>query len=191
MKIYWIVIVCWGIFFSVWFVGAIYNYYKTLVSKKSSNFNFQDIWRLALIIGLGVAVKYVPHHYWALITYNAQWLKWLGVILLICSTIFTIWSRIVLGRMWAIGTEVKEKHKLRIEGPYKITRHPIYTGVLGMILGSTFINGFGWVLLLFIGVFVLFKLKINSEEKFLIETFKQEYQDFKRNTPELFPRLYR
>ena len=47
-----------------------------------------------------------------------------------------------------------------------------------MLLGTVFINDFGVYLAFFLCVFILFKVKINNEEKLLIETFGEEYKAF-------------
>lgn len=33
--------------------------------------------------------------------------------------------------VWVAGALVKDDHRLRTHGPYAVTRHPIYTGLLG------------------------------------------------------------
>ena len=73
--------------------------------------------------------------------------------LLVVSTGFTIWARVRLGRMWSALAEQAQgtNHELRTDGPYAITRHPIYTGLLGMILGTVLLNGLG-VTLAFLAV---------------------------------------
>jgi protein-S-isoprenylcysteine O-methyltransferase Ste14 len=45
--------------------------------------------------------------------------------------------------MWSAVPAVKEGHRLRTSGPYAITRHPIYTGLLGMLLGTMLVAGAG------------------------------------------------
>ena len=95
----------------------------------------------------------------------------------------------MLGEMWSSNAQIKENHKLRTEGPYSITRHPIYTGMLGMLLGTTFIFGFGYSFIIFVYTFIIFKIKINNEEKLLLETFGEEYKDFKKSTPQLLFKL--
>jgi protein-S-isoprenylcysteine O-methyltransferase Ste14 len=178
-------IICWGTFIFVWIVGAIYNYLKVPVARKMNNF----VQILLFIILLSITVRYIPASYWALITYENVWLEILGSILLVIFTIFTIWSRIVLGKMWSNTAQIKENPKLHTEGPYSIVRHPIYTGILGMLLGTAFINGFGVFLAFFFFAFILFKIKINTEEKLLIETFGDEYKNFQKHTPQLFFKL--
>jgi protein-S-isoprenylcysteine O-methyltransferase Ste14 len=177
--------ICWGTVIFVWLIGAIYNYLKVPVLRKGSN----SIQILIPIVLAWAVMEFIPTSYWALISYEADWLKILGAIILIIFTIFTIWSRIVLGRMWSGLAAIKENHKLHTEGPYSITRHPIYTGILGMLLGTAFINGLGVFFAFSLCIFILFKVKINNEEKLLIETFGGEYKAFQKCTPQLFFKL--
>lgn len=181
----YLLIICWGTFFFVWLIGAIYNYFKVPVKIKKGI----PITAFPLILLLWLIIKYIPASYLALIIYENIWLKILGSILLVIFTIFTIWSRTVLGKMWSSNAQIKENHKLRTEGPYSITRHPIYTGMLGMLLGTTLIFGFGYSFIILIYVLIVFKVKINSEEKLLLETFGEEYKDFQKHTPQLFFKL--
>jgi len=58
-----------------------------------------------------------------------------GLAILAVSTAFTIWARPALRTMWSFDPVVKQAHLLRTRGPYAVTRHPIYTGLLGMLLG--------------------------------------------------------
>jgi protein-S-isoprenylcysteine O-methyltransferase Ste14 len=181
----YLLIICWGTFFFVWLFGAIYNYFKVPVKRKKGI----PKTIFPLIILLWLIVNNIPASYFALITYENIWLKILGSILLVIFTIFTIWSRIILGKMWSGSAQIKENHKLRTEGPYGITRHPIYTGILGMLLGSTLIYGFGYFFIIFIFTLIVYKIKINYEEKLLLETFGEEYKNFQKNTPQLFFKL--
>ena len=52
-----------------------------------------------------------------------------------------------------------------------MTRHPIYTGVLGMLLGATLLSGIGqWIVLFPVGL-ILFEVKIRMEEHLMLATF--------------------
>jgi protein-S-isoprenylcysteine O-methyltransferase Ste14 len=62
------------------------------------------------------------------------------------ATALTIWARLALGVMWSAAPTLKQEHKLRTGGPYAVTRHPIYTGLLGMMPGSLLLAGAGrWI----------------------------------------------
>jgi protein-S-isoprenylcysteine O-methyltransferase Ste14 len=107
---------------------------------------------------------------WRSITVDTRWLVVLGVAILVVSTGFTLRARRALGTMWASSAVVKDNHALRTDGPYGITRHPIYTGLLGMLAGTAAIDGLGrWVTFFGLGV-LLVGLKVRAEERLLLMT---------------------
>jgi protein-S-isoprenylcysteine O-methyltransferase Ste14 len=110
-----------------------------------------------------------------------------GAVLLVVSTVLALWARITLGRMWSYAPEVREHHELVTNGPYRITRHPIYTSILGMLLGSAMMWGFGPFLLLVIGFGLIFAYRIPREEKLMTETFGEQYVKYQREVPRLIP----
>jgi protein-S-isoprenylcysteine O-methyltransferase Ste14 len=85
---------------------------------------------------------------WSALAVHVTELQVIGVILLIAATLFTLWSRLVLGTMWSSAAAVKSDHQLRTGGPYRVTRHPIYTGILGMLAGTTLMFVSAWPVLL-------------------------------------------
>ena len=92
--------------------------------------------------------------------------------------------------MWSVAPKVKDDHQLRTRGPYAVTRHPIYTGVLGMLLGATLLSGIGqWIVLFPVGL-VVFEVKIRMEERLMIVTFPDEYPRYRRRVPQFVPGLY-
>ena len=78
---------------------------------------------------------------------DAAWVRFLGLAVLIASTAFALWARFSLGTSWSIAPEVGGDRRLRTQGPYAVTRHPIYTGLLGMILGTALLAGLGQAIL--------------------------------------------
>jgi len=77
---------------------------------------------------------------------GAAWARILGLPILVAATAFAIWARIALGAIWSAAPTVLEEHKLRTSGPYSVTRHPIYTGLLAMLAGTALLAGGGrWI----------------------------------------------
>ncbi len=182
-------VICWGLVIAVWVIGALYNvFFAPKTVERGSN---------TLPVLAGVVIAYLavqidrrlPANFWVPITFQTPWLWDIGVILLVLSTAFTLWARWVLGQLWAGTTMVKEGHQLRTEGPYRITRNPIYTGLLGMIIGSTLMNGIGILLFAVLFMFIGFEIKIHSEEALLTKTFGEQYLEYKRRVPQLIPGL--
>jgi len=121
---------------------------------------------------------------------GALWVRVLGLAVLIASTVFTLWARFSLGTMWSMAPQVKDDHRLRTHGPYAVTRHPIYTGLLGMMLGATLLSGIGqWIVLFPVGL-ILFEVKIRMEEQLMLTTFPEQYPRYRRQVPQLVPGLY-
>ena len=121
---------------------------------------------------------------------GASWARVLGLAVLAASTVFTLWARFSLGTMWSLAPQVKDDHRLRTHGPYAVTRHPIYTGVLGMLLGATLLSGIGqWIVLFPVGL-ILFEVKIRMEEHLMLATFPEQYPRYRRQVPQLVPGLF-
>jgi protein-S-isoprenylcysteine O-methyltransferase Ste14 len=70
-----------------------------------------------------------------------------------------------------------------------VNRHPIYTVLLGMILGSALLTGSGQVIVLVPLGLVLLSVKIHVEERLLTGTFPDEYTHYRRRVPQLVPGL--
>ncbi len=177
---------CWGLFFAVWIGGALYNAFAgPRITRRGSS---GGTWSWLL---MGIAVYYIlqisPLQPWpANFLFFSLFFHLLGAVLLVASTLFALWARFVLGTMWSSFVVVKTDHHLRTEGPYRITRHPIYTGILGMILGSALSVG-PWALFAPLVALAVFLGKMQREERLLQETFGQAYVKYISQVPQLIP----
>lgn len=96
-----------------------------------------------------------------------------------------------LGKEWSITARVVEGHKLAVHGPYRFVRHPIYTGLFGMLL-ATGLAISNWIALVaavgffFIGTVI----RVRSEERLLRETFGSEFESYARRVSAILPGLY-
>lgn len=111
----------------------------------------------------------------------------IGLSISIIGAIIACWSRYKLGRNWSLSVQRKENHELIQSGIYKIVRHPIYTGLLLLFIGNTLIVGDYRGILAVLIVSISFWIKLNKEEKLLIETFGNQYKEYKNKTKALIP----
>ena len=112
---------------------------------------------------------------------------WLGLLMVVLGLAFAVWARAHLGRNWSGTVTVKEDHELIRTGPYGIVRHPIYTGLLFAILGSAVAFG-EWRGLLAFGFLTLaFVFKLRREERFMSESFPNDYARYRAEVPVLIP----
>jgi protein-S-isoprenylcysteine O-methyltransferase len=115
----------------------------------------------------------------------------LGMILFVAGIILR-WSAIIhLGRFFTVNVAIAQKHELIDSGPYRLIRHPSYTGALlafvgfGLSLG----NGLGLVCLI-LPITAAFLWRIHVEERALTEALGDPYRNYMRRTKRLIPFVY-
>ncbi len=174
---------CWGTVILIWIAGAAHNAVKAparLRRRRSLNLAV-----IAVVVAAVALVQLVPAGAWDALMLDSPWVTLLGLTLLVVSTVFALWARIALGLMWSVDTVVKQDHRLRTGGPYGITRHPIYTGLLGMLLGTVLLLGAGpAVMIVPIGL-ALVEMRIHTEERLMSATFPEEYSAYRQRVPQL------
>ncbi len=96
-----------------------------------------------------------------------------------------------LGREWSVTARLVEGHKLATSGPYAHVRHPIYTGMLGMLL-ATGLAVSDWPAI--IAALVVFSvgtiIRVRSEEKLLSGAFGPEFDAYSHRVRAIIPGLY-
>jgi protein-S-isoprenylcysteine O-methyltransferase Ste14 len=113
-------------------------------------------------------------------------LGWAGAALTAIGIGFAIWARVNLGRNWSSRPAVKEHHEFVMTGPYAYVRHPIYSGIMLAALGTAFTSsviGIG----LFVFISITFALRMNKEEKIMLELFPDQYPEYQKHTKRLVP----
>jgi protein-S-isoprenylcysteine O-methyltransferase Ste14 len=103
---------------------------------------------------------------------------------------FGVWARTHLGVNWSARVEVKENPELVRSGPYKKLRHPIYTAVLGMAIGTAIVSGKVHALVGVAMLIVAYFRKIRIVEATLRQTFGSQYDDYRRETWGMIPGLF-
>lgn len=120
----------------------------------------------------------------------AGWVAWLGLAVTIGGCAFAVWARATLGSNWSSMVTVKQDHELILRGPYAVVRHPIYSGLLLALAGTTIAVG---EIRAFIGLglaFIGFLLKSAAEEKFMREEFSAEYARYSERVRRLIPFVF-
>jgi protein-S-isoprenylcysteine O-methyltransferase Ste14 len=156
---------------------------KTSETKLSRGFNV-FLANVALLLEIapirGLGRFFAP----SLLTWAA------GLVVELVGLFLAIWARRALGRNWSGETSIKVEHQLIRSGPYKILRHPIYTGLLAMYVGVALAMG-TWLAIvgLAMAAFAYWR-KIRLEEKNLEVAFGAEYDAYRRESRALVPGLF-
>lgn len=112
-------------------------------------------------------------------------------ILVLLGITLRIWSFSILGRNFSLTVTVDTNQTLVQSGPYKLIRHPTYTGLL---IAMTFLGlvFHSWIaaIMLFVLFFLVLAYRIHVEEKALISHFQNYYVQYREHTWRLIPYIW-
>jgi protein-S-isoprenylcysteine O-methyltransferase Ste14 len=180
------------IIWSVWFISEI-MVNRLLRSGKNDKKN-QDkgsirfIW---IMIGLGNSLGIITCIFLKFPISNHLIVPFFGLFLILAGMalrFISIWS---LGRLFTVDVTIRNDHKIKKEGVYRLIRHPSYLGSLLSFVGfGLSLNN--WISLLIITVLVSFAMlsRIKIEERLLTQQFGSDYSDYMKKTFRLIPWIY-
>lgn len=139
---------------------------------------------LGILLGTLLAIK-VPA---TTITSARTFLFWLGILLINAGVAFRLYAIHVLGAFFTTAVAVAPEQTVIETGPYRLIRHPSYTGLLITMLGLG-LSYTNWLSLLVIVGCALIGLsyRIHVEEHVLKAHMGQRYQEYMRRTKRLIP----
>jgi protein-S-isoprenylcysteine O-methyltransferase Ste14 len=175
--------VCWIAWLVYWVAMA----FATKRTVERAGFFGYRVVTIAVVVGL-VAAERVGH-----LSANSE--LWhttlaLGIVcdlIVLAGAAFTVWARITLGRNWSAEVTFKQDHELIESGPYALARHPIYTGILAMGLGTAIDYGHPFGFVLFLGLCGGLWWKARQEERIMSKHFPDAYADYKKHVRAIIP----
>ena len=114
-------------------------------------------------------------------------LLWLGLVLTAAGIGFAVLARLWIGRNWSSIVTIKEQHELIQTGPYRLVRHPIYSGLLLAFLGTAIVHGEVRGFVGFPLAVLGWGFKLRLEESFMVQQFGNAYLDYKQRVKALVP----
>ncbi|MFD8723030.1 methyltransferase family protein [Streptomyces sp. NPDC059629] len=183
--------ICIVVFAAAWIAGAVYFGLKSQGGVRGWGRGLRRALprRVLLIAGAYLFSSLIRYSgdFWRHLRYWQPELALLGGLLAVASTALLLWARWVLGTMWASVPMVQEHHELRTDGPYRLVRHPIYTGLLGLVVGAMLACGFGvWTAVLVVAVAWLL-LRVRTEDALMAGRFGASYDAYRAGVPALIP----
>jgi len=177
----------WLAFFVIWVLWAL----RSKPTQRRESFSSRLSYTIMTVAAFYVMFsRDVPQSWMQIRIFPRQpWVETLGIVLTAAGLAFAVWARAYIGRNWSGSVTVKVGHQLVRTGPYRWVRHPIYSGMIVAVLGTALarrqVRGLIAVLLLWVG----FTIKSRIEERFMAATFGDDYEDYRRTTGAMIPRV--
>jgi protein-S-isoprenylcysteine O-methyltransferase Ste14 len=171
---------CWIAFFAIWFALAA----RTGTGRSSS---LEPAMGVRLLLAALIVIGIMLGQRLPVLSFGryAGAAEAVGSALCIVGLAFAAWARVTLGRSWGMPMTLHEKPELVTSGPYRYVRHPIYTGMSAMVIGSTlvFLPALAWC----IGMLVYMIVSSVREERDMAQRFPEAYPKYKQRSKMLVP----
>lgn len=195
-----IIVICWALFLFYWFIN-----WRNVKPTKVQKFNTIKIRGIIVVIIIVLLLnRFVFDN--VLYFHACQW-QWIGchfhvstpvirhslpiqiisVIFSIVGLVIAIVARRTLAGNWSPSLDVKQGHELITGGVYHFVRHPIYSGLLLMLLGTLVAFQTDIEVIVFIAVTLTVLYRIRREEALMTQIFPKAYPAYKKRTKALIP----
>jgi protein-S-isoprenylcysteine O-methyltransferase Ste14 len=171
----------WAAFWLYWILAAF--------SMKRGHVSWsRELWIRLLIVAVAILLIRLG----AFRGYAANtnpWRAGIGLVLFALGLWLAVWARVHLGRNWGTPMTQKLEPELVTSGPYRLARHPIYSGILVAGLGTAVALSWQWLTaVLLAGIYFVYAARV--EERYLAEQFPADYPPYKRSTKMLVPFVF-
>ena len=130
---------CWLVFVATWVLGALST--KRTVYRESRAQRLRYWVLLVVACFLQLCGRRLPYPLNIRVLPQLAPTAWAAAVLCVIGLGFAVWARVTLGRNWSGVVTLKEGHELVERGPYRLVRHPIYTGILTMFFATALAQG--------------------------------------------------
>jgi protein-S-isoprenylcysteine O-methyltransferase Ste14 len=140
---------------------------------------------LALTGGVSILVIVILKH---LLGFNIIFDETVRNIFIIIGIIFSLIGIYFLFSSLFLVKRIYKTHELITFGVYRYSRNPMYSSFIVFLIPSiAFLSNNPLILIVSFIMFVVFKISIRKEEKFLNKEYGQEYQKYVKRVAQLIP----
>jgi protein-S-isoprenylcysteine O-methyltransferase Ste14 len=174
---------CWATFFIYWIIAA---FWTKRTAERHGWWSGCWVW-LIIVTFLLLGRCALPFSSDAILWRYTPAVGITADLVTVAGLLVTLWARTTLGGNWSSNVVIKEDHELIERGPYRYVRHPIYSGMILMLLGIVILWGGATGLILLVAVAVGLWVKLRKEERVLGRHFPETYPRYKARVKALIP----
>jgi protein-S-isoprenylcysteine O-methyltransferase Ste14 len=182
----YVVLIAWGIVLFYWVKN--WKNVKPTVDKPRSKIRIPDIGIFFIVLALLATkiiniIQYYPSRDIHLSLTIA------GTAMVLVGLVISILGRKALADNWCLTIDLKKGHKLITTGIYRYVRHPIYSGLTFMGVGTVLVSQQLAVVAILLVALVIFVFRIKKEERLMMNVFSEEYQEYRKKVKAIIPFL--
>ena len=175
-----ILAVCWFAWLYPFLFRAPHNQRRASITRKGPTMAGLLLETSAIVIACAAGLA--PHE-------PPPWWRMLGMLIFAAPSVALAWSAVKhLGKQFRVNAGLYEDHELVRTGAYSVVRHPIYAGLLGMLLASISLLT-PWQLAL--ASLVLFiagtEIRVHVEDALLASRFPESFAEYRRKVSAYIP----
>jgi protein-S-isoprenylcysteine O-methyltransferase Ste14 len=174
----------WLLFLAYW----IFNALKVKAVAERQDWRASLVYKVPTALGAALLLRQRwPESLRLVLTPQDNLTAALGAVLCVAGLMVAIWARRTLAGNWSSNVTFKQGHELIKTGPYRFARHPIYTGLLLMCLGTALAGGrlHSWLGLVL--MFTGFWIKLKGEEALMMRHFPDQYPAYRQQVKAVVP----
>src|SRR5260370_31901877 len=138
-----------------------------------------------LLVGVAYTLLW-QGHFWE--RSQLPWQVALSIVFFVLANLLSWTGARALGRQWRIDAGLSADHELITSGPYRFVRHPIYTSLLCVLLGTGFLITPWWLLLPSLLLFIIgTEIRVRIEDHLLPSHFGDQFAEYQKRVPAYIP----
>ena len=162
---------------------------RSRTGTKQDRSTLRVVW-LVIVVSVAAGVYVAKRLSAAALPYQRSFAV-VGVVLFVFGLLLRWWAIITLGRFFTVDVTIENDHKLVEHGPFRMVRHPSYTGVLLAFVGVALsLDNWAALLVILVPIGAAFIHRMNVEENALSGGLGSKYTDYMRRTKRLVPFVY-
>ena len=185
---HWWIVGLWVVFLLYWAMAAIYA--RRGLQRRA----LREGWRIRLgllviiVIAVALARRSLDLNALQFAVFRSVPLAVSGAIVTTLGALLAFTARAAIGRNWGPPAVRRTDTELITSGPYAFVRHPIYAGILLMMIGTAVGLVLAWWLVA-AAAGIYFFISARAEEAYMAERFPDAYPAYRARTKMLIPFL--
>ena len=185
---HWWIVGLWVAFLIYWAIAAIHMRRGLNLSELRGGMGIRLVLFLMIAVAIVLARRSVDLQALQWTVFHSVPMAMIGALLATLGAIVAFAARAAIGRNWGPPATRRTDTELVTSGPYALVRHPIYSGILLMLIGTAVgLIPAWWLVATAAGIY--FFVSARAEERFMAERFPDAYPAYRARTRMLIPFL--